>query len=236
MTTLYLFGSAQGDGCSPAAGLLADRSGHHYGTTGYGGASTDKGTVFRLSRSADGTWTSSTIHRFHSGYDGAYPVGNLTISKNSLYGTTSNGGDAGCGGYGCGTVYQIASDGSYKVIYRFQEGTLNGIEPAAGLSSDLSGNLYGTTELGGIDTGCPYVGTQGCGTVYELAPPSTQGGKWTETMLYAFTGFNGDGALPMASVFWSGKGVLYGTAAEGGNDNCSTFETVGCGTVFALSK
>jgi len=235
MNAIYLFGSGQNDGCYPQSGLIADSAGHLYGTTYGGSGATSGGTVFRLSRSEDGTWTSETVHVFRGGYDGEVPVGNLLISHRVLYGATQEGGDTGCGGYGCGTVYQITPDGRHSVIYRFVSGTLNGFWPESGLSSDLVGNLYGTTAEGG-DTKCLYFGEAGCGTVYELSPPSMQGGKWTETMLYAFTGFNGDGALPMASVLWSSKGILYGTASEGGNDNCSTFETVGCGTVFALTK
>ena len=236
-TTLYMFGQSQNDGCYPQAGLIADSTGHLYGTTSGGTQANPHGTIFRLTHSSNDGWVVQTIHTFHGGYDGASPVGNLLLSKGAVYGTTEYGGDTGCGAAGCGTVYQISPQGGYKVIYRFVAGTLNGIVPGSGLSSDPLGNLYGTTVAGGDLTQCPgYFGPDGCGTVYKLTPPSTQGGKWTEEMLYSFTGFNGDGALPMANVLWSKKGVLYGTTSQGGNEDCSTFETVGCGTVFSLSK
>jgi len=236
ITSLYSFDPSRGDGCYAENGVLMDKTGRLYGVTSEGPGGTIDGALFVLSLSHDGRWTARNLHTFQGGVDGSNPLGNLIINRGALYGTTQYGGDSGCGDYGCGTIYQISADGNYKIIYRFQEGTLNGIRPWSGLSADSLGNLYGTTLLGGIDTECPYVGTQGCGTVYELTPPEIQGGKWTETMLYAFTGFNGDGALPIGNVLWSSKGVLYGTASEGGNDNCSTFGTVGCGTVFALTK
>ena len=60
------------------------------------------------------------------------------------------------------------------VVQRHQHGA----DPHAGLIMDSSGNLYGTTELGGAD---------GNGTVFELAK-----GSGTITTLASFNGTNGD--------------------------------------------
>ena len=46
-----------------------------------------------------------------------------------------------------------------------------GVNPAAGVIMDKSGNLYGTTAGGGVN-GAVF---QGGGTVFELFPPSTIG-------------------------------------------------------------
>lgn len=43
---------------------------------------------------------------------------------------------------------QAAAPGQ-KVLYAFQEGGTDGIEPEGGLIFDASGNLYGTTTAGG---------------------------------------------------------------------------------------
>ncbi len=81
-----------------------------------------------------------------------------------------------------------------------------------------NGALYGTTQNGG--------GSAGSGTVFQLAPPATSGGAWTETVLHSFTGQNGDGAKPVAALVMS-AGVLYGTTSKGG--------TAGKGAVFAVA-
>jgi hypothetical protein len=48
---------------------------------------------------------------------------------------------------------------------------------------DTKGNLYGTTSEGGAYlSGTMY----GAGTVFELTPPTTSGGSWTESVLYSF--------------------------------------------------
>jgi trimeric autotransporter adhesin len=73
------------------------------------------------------------------------------------------------------------------VLHHFT-GTLNA--PAAGGITDSAGNLYGTTAGGG---------PAGLGTVFKL------GTKGNETVLYNFTGANGDGANPNAGlVLWFG--------------------------------
>jgi uncharacterized repeat protein (TIGR03803 family) len=86
---------------------------------------------------------------------------------------------------------------------------------------DPGGELYGTTEYGGL-TAC----TQGCGTVFKLTPPSPGGGRWTETVLYEFLG-GSDGSIPASGVTIGPNGVLYGTTYFGG--------TASLGTVFQLS-
>ena len=101
-----------------------------------------------------------------------------------------------------------------KVLYAFSGGA-DGGGPLAGLISDRNGNLYGTTSTGGAN---------GAGTVFELSP--TEGGGWTETVLYAFTG-GSDGGYPAGGVIFDAEGDLYGTTADGGAN--------GDGTVFELS-
>jgi uncharacterized repeat protein (TIGR03803 family) len=68
-------------------------------------------------------------------------------------------------------------------------------------------------------------GTWGNGTVFKLTPAR---GAWTETVLYNFTGHNGDGAAPgcIGHLILDGSGALYGTTQSGGASNA--------GTVFKL--
>ena len=88
---------------------------------------------------------------------------------------------------------------------------------------DSSGNLYGTTNLGGTSLNCNL----GCGTVFQLSPAS---GGWNMTTLYSFNGIpaNGDGAWPTAGLVIDPKGRLFGTTSAGGSSQ-------GYGTVFMLS-
>ena len=103
-------------------------------------------------------------------------------------------------------------------MYSFQGG-FDGAQPVAGLI-DKAGNLFGTTAFGGF---------AGSGTVFELTPPSTPGGSWTETVLYSFQGGT-DGYFPYSALVSDGAGNLYGTTLAGGAV-CPI-----CGTVFKLSK
>jgi uncharacterized repeat protein (TIGR03803 family) len=98
----------------------------------------------------------------------------------------------------------------------------------AGLISDSSGNLYGTTSIGGTSptSGCGR--PNGCGTVFELSP---SGSGWTETILYSFNG-GADGLTPAATLVFDAEGNLYGTTA--GTGQLGT-DTLFQGTVFQLS-
>jgi len=59
-----------------------------------------RGTVFKLSPGANGTWTEKILHRFApDGVDGVTPfLGGLVFDANgNLYGTTQSGGASGYG-------------------------------------------------------------------------------------------------------------------------------------------
>jgi len=95
----------------------------------------------------------------------------------------------------------------------------DGAGPAAGLVSDASGNLYGTTYWGG---------TTGLGSVFELVNSS---GVYTEKLLHSFAGpplggDGADGANPYSDLIIDSDGNLYGTTGKGGPS--------GLGTVFEL--
>lgn len=115
-------------------------------------------------------------------------------------------------------------------LYEFQGGS-TGDYPYAGVVIDQAGNLYGTTLYGGVNNCRAGLG---CGVVYEISPPSSGSGPWTETILHTFT--NGsDGATPYAGLVSDGAGNLYGTAYSGGNFKSSNCTYQGCGVVFELS-
>jgi len=104
---------------------------------------------------------------------------------------------------------------TYTVLYNFQTGGNDGIDPIGTLVRDPSGNLYGVTVVGGAS---------GVGVVYKLAP----GGN--ETVLYDFKG-KPDAALPRSGLFRDASGNLFGATFQGGIFGAKNAD----GTVFELT-
>jgi uncharacterized repeat protein (TIGR03803 family) len=220
---IVLHSFSDGDGARPRAGLIADHAGNLYGTT----ASSDGtdcrgpivgcGVVFKLA--PDGTYT--VLHSF-SGRpfsDGRSPrAGLIADGAGNLYGTTAFGGDTSCGpfGYGCGTVFKLAPDGTaFTVLHAFSLG--DGAFSNASLIADGAGNLYGTTQ--GKEQYQSY-NSYGS-TVFKLAPDGTY------TVLHSFR-------LVRAGLFADGAGNLYGTTFAGGS-GCEEGRDPGCGVVYKLA-
>jgi uncharacterized repeat protein (TIGR03803 family) len=182
------------------------------------------------------------LHSFTGGTDGYEPLANLVAdAAGNLYGTTVEGGSTEyCGGIGCGIVFELVApkspNGVWKenVLYRFT-GSADGAYPEAGLVLDDQGNLYGTTQIGGIFDGLCVAGQTdlGCGVVFELSPNS--GGSWAETVIHGFTGQNWDGAYPVANLIFDSSGNLYGTTelSAGCPSSCGFLD--GDGIVFELT-
>jgi hypothetical protein len=209
------------------AGVTFDAAGNLYGTTALG--ANGYGTVFELIRGANDTWSEKILHSFTNGGDGENPTSPVTFdASGNLYGT-DGGVNAGCDGVGCGGVFVLkhASNGTWTetVICSFL-GQANGSDPQSGLIFDAAGNLYGTTASGGD---LRYCGGNGCGLAFELKPGS--GGQWTEKVLHAFNGKDGEG--PYAGMVFDSFGNLYGTTVAGGLPGC---EGGSCGTVFKLTR
>jgi uncharacterized repeat protein (TIGR03803 family) len=234
-TPLYAFSNIEG---GTVAGVVVDSKGAVYGTTLTGGTG-GYGTVFQLlpPKQQGGAWTHRVLYNFQGGNDGVQPEASLVLdSKRNIYGSTISDDTGTCfpgTGPGCGTIFELsppsAPGGAWTetILYKFVGGS-DGIAPNGALIFDKSGNLYGTTSIGGSGSGCPYA--TGCGTVFKLAPPAQVGGAWTESVLYRFAGGN-DGFVPLGVVFGRG-GLLYGTSYAG--DKAPACAPIGCGTVFSV--
>jgi len=206
-TVLYAF-SGGADGSIPESVLTEDSTGALYGSTTLGGAN-GVGTIFKLTPPAAGAtaWTETVLHSFTAATDGGVPFGNLLMDKaGALYGTA-----AGLGPHDNGTVFKLSppvnAGSAWKLhLLHVFLGGLNGGFPEAGLITDSTGALYGTTAGGGTSHG----------TVFKLTPQANGDGPWVPTILWRFGGAGLDGNGPWASVSEDASGALYGTTLAAG--------------------
>jgi uncharacterized repeat protein (TIGR03803 family) len=215
-------------GSSPQSALTFDSDGNLYGTTA-GGGRYASGTVFELSPSPSG-WIESVLYSFCTAVncaDGAHPTASVIFDEQGrLYGTTLDGGQTSCNGFGCGVVFELKRDNSGRwsetVLYTFTGGD-DGGSPIAGLVSDSSGDLYGTTWMGGA---------QSSGVAFELTSVS---GLWSESVLHTFCSAAScsDGSNPWAGLILGPDGSLYGTTISGGKTSLAAAS--GYGVVFQLT-
>ncbi len=199
---IYSFDS---DGGLQYSGLAMDSHGNLFGNSLL--------TVFELTPNGSGGWTPAVIHTFST--NPAYspvPTGNPVFdSAGNLYGVTNTGG-----AYGTGSVYRLqpkkGGGWAFKTLYAFNGCPHRLGGPVAGIVRDASGNLYGTTPVGGNFCGGS---NQGYGTVFELIPP-TGTGNYTEKVLWSFSGT--DGANPYGTLTLDSAGNIYGTTETGGSN------------------
>jgi len=209
---IYNFAVGSGVGGGPMGGLIADSAGNLYGAAG----SNDGGAAYELIPSSGGVWTLKVLHEFgSSGLVGPY-TGFTRDAAGNLYGASTFGGSNGWG-----AVFELKpiSNGTWReqTLYSFSNSNVDGHYPAATLTLDAAGNLYGATQQGGL---------KNVGVVFKLTPSAT-GGGWKETILYS---------LPYKEEHWNfsdyplamdASGNLYGVTNTGG--------ALGGGYVFKLS-
>ena len=179
-----------------------------YGTT----LSPGYGTVWMLQppAAAGGAWTLTTLYR--ATYSGGiqYMSSAIPGPNGVVYALTQTGT------YWHGAVVELTppslpgGDWGETIAYAFTGGT-DGAAPA-GIIADAKGGLYGTTTAGGS----AYYGV-----VFELKPPATAGGAWTEKVLYNFVSGD-DGCQPIQPPAMDASGNLYGTASMCGNGSAGT--------------
>jgi uncharacterized repeat protein (TIGR03803 family) len=143
--------------------------------------------------------------------DGAAPqTGPVTDRAGNLFGTTYVGGR-----FGSGLVWELKADGSYLDLHDFggqvqhAQGQLgpDGVYPAGALSLDSEGDLYGTTDQGGLNYG---------GILFEI----TAGGAYRA--LHDFGGSvsgQPDGYYSVSNVVFDSRGNAFGMTNGGGKSN-----------------
>ena len=186
---------------APAGDVIFDAAGNIYGVTATGGGDgcfnkQGCGMVYELTPIGGGGWHETTLYAFQGGTDGAYPTGVTFDSAGNLVGTAVQGGTNDVG-----VIFQLTPSGNgwtESVLYNFDCNGDGGCVPQAGLMSDASGNLYGST----VETPSPTYS----GTIFEFSPSN---GGWTYTVIAQIPPQYGFG--PNAPLTMDGAGNLYGT-------------------------
>jgi len=167
------------------------------------------GAVVRLTPPAKPgqSWKHDLLYRFQGGSDGAYPLG-LSLDKHGvLYGNTDARPLATPPSYG--TIFELAPPTkaggawTHTVIHTFTGP--DGASPTGPLTFGDDGSLYGITASSNVFANGP-------GLIFQLVPPSSPGGAWTENTIYTFD-FGSADSNPVTLAFHDG--ALYGTTYGG---------------------
>jgi len=231
------------DGENPLAELIQGADGNYYTTTQSGGSGACPGdsqgvipgcgAVVKITPAG----VLSVIYSFPfdssntTAPDGLYPAAGLLQGPDgNFYGVTALGGTGGdfCGTstgiFGCGTIFKLTPGGTLTVLHSFCGGNgcgslaTDGSIPLGRLAIGSDGNLYGTTQTGGI-----YEGLYNSGTIFRVSLSGTY------QIMHIFSGANGtgDGENPAAGLTFASDGNFYGTTQYGG--------TSGFGTIFKMN-
>jgi uncharacterized repeat protein (TIGR03803 family) len=223
------------DGASPEATTVIDSGGAIYSAAQSGG-SNNKGLVFKLTPPganctpvSPNLWCETVLHSF-GGSDGNFPLGGLVIDSASgvLYGTTTNGGANNLGVVFTLTPPVPPSTQWLETVLHSFAGGADGAYPSAPLIL-MRGSLYGTTTYGGGGA-C----SNGCGMLFQFAPPAAPTFRWTENVLYRFSG-GPNGAAPAGSLTFNALGfgsglAIYGVVNAGGASGKGAVFTLQCAT------
>lgn len=173
-----------------------------YGTCPTGGQYSH-GCIYKAN--TNGTGKSTVYHFGATAGDGHYPLGQLLVSNDTIFGTADS---AGLNNKGC--IFKIKSDGTGYVNLVNCDGPNYGARPCGALIR--SGNtLYGMTRSGGINN-------KGC--IFSV---NVNGSAITK--LFDFSGTD-DGAGPTGTLLLKGN-IMYGVTDSGGIYNKGCFFRIG---------
>jgi len=186
----------------PEGNLLNRGDGYFYGAARWADL-TPSGAVFRVAPHQD----PEVLYRFGTVQNGSQPnvgganptCGLILGPDGSLYGATESGGV-----YGNGTIYRIAVDGTFSVVYNLQPSDGQYVES---LAFAPTGELYGAASWGGAHGG---------GTLFCLDP------NGAFKVVYDFADYNtADPGLPVPpysplTLNVGTDGQIYGTTVMGG--------------------
>jgi uncharacterized repeat protein (TIGR03803 family) len=195
--------------------LIFDNAGNLYGTT-YDGGANNWGTVFELSPSGSG-WTETVLYNF-TDTEGFPTTGVIRDPAGNFYTTVVCPCATQQNGYYSGGVFELSQSGGVWTAQALFTDNLNGgpDTTGAGLVMDADGNIFGSTEWGGL---------AGSGGLFELSPNGE--GGFGVSVIHSFAGAPKDGIEADGTMTIDKAGNLYGTTLAGGKKNVGTvFELV----------
>jgi uncharacterized repeat protein (TIGR03803 family) len=220
-TTIADFG--EGDGQYPSS-LAQGTDGNLYGATYYGHRSLSGPYGFGFYLTTNGSWTPLNYSCTTNYCEGSKASAGVTLAGDgNFYGTTAYGGD---GPYRdvnhAGTIYRANAQTGLTTIYSFcaKLGCQDGDDPYAPLTLGSDGNLYGTTQIGGLHK---------YGTTYVI----TLAGKFNTLHNFCAETNCVDGASP-SSLIQATDGNFYGVAPTGGTGSYC-YATGTCGMIFRMT-
>lgn len=151
--------------------------------------------------------TLQVLYNFKAQNDGYQPMGQPYVDKNdNVFGTSqydppNNDGD----------VWEVAHDGTFKVLHAFPVSGGDGTLPFSNLAADSTGTMFGVTVEGG----------NGGGTVFSI------NSKGNFSVLHTFAVGTNDGCNSYGGAVLDQSGNLYGMT-----DGCGAY---GDGTVWRVN-
>jgi len=193
-TNLFTF---CGGVCYAPNGVTLASDGNFYGTSNGGGTSND-GAIFKISLTGQFTLLYSFCS-LESCTDGSYVLfPPIQGNDGNFYGTAYSGGT-----FNGGVVYKLTPSGKYTVIHNFcafgTDSCPGGTYPT-NVVQDAQGNLFGTTQSGGVHHN---------GVVFKITPAGQYSVLYDFSYSSAYIGWNSTG-LTLAS-----DGNLYGVLGGG---------------------
>ncbi|HEV2397351.1 MAG TPA: choice-of-anchor tandem repeat GloVer-containing protein [Candidatus Sulfotelmatobacter sp.] len=220
-TTITDFG--EGDGQYPSA-LAQGLDGNLYGTVVYPHRTGTRADSFFFNLTAGGSYTNLPGYSCKTNYcTGSKPYAGVTLAGDgNFYGTTSYGGNGSYRNVNkSGTLFQANTRSGLTTLYSFcsKLGCQDGDDPYTPLTLGSDGNLYGTTQYGGLHKS---------GTAFVL----TLAGNFNTLHQFCAQTNCADGSYP-SGLIQATDGNFYGLAGGGTGAYCGTPNT--CGLVFKMT-
>ena len=212
VSTVYNFVGTD-NSVNPSGAIAQGRDGNYYGTT----LAPSSGTIYKVSSA--GSFT--LVHSFAGDQSEGQTCNGLALGNDgNFYGTCFYGGN---NANSTGTLFKATPSGTVTVLHYFDgtfSGTTDGCYPVGVPAQASDGNLYGTSQLCGVND---------AGIAYKITPAGVF------TIIHQFAGGTTDAAQPKGTLIQGTDGNLWGTSYTGGVNSAGTiFKMTTAGTVTVV--